>query len=1064
MSRNSKEFSVNTRSLKSRLLATSVIAGMVLSTHGVLATAQEREEDEDEESRQERVVVTGSRIVKRDYFSNSPILTVGSETIEATGTINVEELINIMPQALPSLSRTSNNPGNGTALVDLRGLGSARTLVLIDGKRFVLSGEQATDVNNIPPALIDRVEVITGGASAVYGSDAMAGVVNFILKDDFEGVEYRSGYEATFAQGDAEYYDIGFTFGANIEGGRGNIIVDMGHTDRKAVLQGARNYSAVTLGDGAGELVPAGSANIPAGGVIGSFDFTALGIVPVTGSGDSASCNYDSFAYISLRTPSPLDAAKFGDTPSCRGSYGMFGGDDGFRPFVLGGSNTDRFNYGPFNYLQLPQERFYAFSKAEYQINDSIRAYGRFALATNEVSQELAPAPAYQQVTTHISNPLLSPLARRAFKQIDDASGIAQYRRDWNAVFNTALDAAKAADAASDLNSTDAATKLAAELSFVSAFIASPPANLPDPSLEVYQGDGSVTVTTLKRLLEIKSRFKSDDRFVAQFTAGLTGSINERFDYDVYFQYGNYINNTVQIGNIDKDRYLQGLNAQADPSDSSRAVCVDTSGGCVPVDIWGVEEISQAAIDYIFVSNNIKEESREVLIAGYFNGDTTGVFETSGGPTGWAFGFEYRESSYELAPDQILRRANVIGFNSIGYTAGGFDVYDLYAEVNVPIAGGQPWAHHLELELAVRYSDYSTAGGTENYKVGGSWAPNDQIRFRTLFNTAIRVPTNRELYEPIVNGYPAATDPCDDDYIEDLDATDTFKTNLQTLCVATGVPTAVGDNYSYSQLNTQVESLFGGNPNLDPEESETLTFGFVYEPSALDGLVISLDYYDIQIEQEISRMAGGAGGVLSECYLQNESFSLSSVFCSVVDRRTLGGGQPQISLQLQNLALTSLSGADLNIDFAFSLDSMPGDFNFDYIGNYVDAFESQTHEGSAVFDSAGSFNTFRTIPTYKHSVTFSWLYEELSMHLNWNFISSADYPGSAVVDSIDAYSTLGLSAIWDVNEKVRLRGGIRNLADQDPPLLGGNQQQANTLPGTYDVFGRTFYFGTRITF
>lgn len=1053
---------MNTRSLKSRLLATSIISGLTVSTFGLKLMAQEQSDDE--EARQEKVVVTGSRIVKRDYFSNSPILTIGSGTIEATGTVNVEELINIMPQALPNLSRTSNNPGNGTALLDLRGLGSARTLVLIDGKRFVLSGEQATDVNNIPPSLIERVEIITGGASAVYGSDAMAGVVNFILRDDFQGIEYRSGYEATFAYGDAEYYDLGFTFGANIEDGRGNIIIDMGHTDRKAVLQGARSFSAVTLGDGPNGLVRSGSANIPAGGVIAPFDFTALGIVPVTGTGTSASCNYDRYAYISLRSPSRLDAAKFDDTPSCRGFYGMFGGRDGFRPFVLGGDNTDRFNYGPYNYLQLPQERYYAFAKAEYRVSDSMDAYGRFALATNEVAQELAPAPAYQQVTTNITNPLLSPLARRAFKQVDDAAGIARYRSDWNAVYNVALTAAQQADPSSDLNSTDAATKLAAELAFISSFKASPPDNLPDPNDARYQGDGSVSVTTLKRLLEIKSRFKSDDRFVAQFTVGLSGAINDRFNYDVFLQYGNYLNNTVQIGNIDRARYLQGLNARADTSDSSRAVCVDSSGGCVPIDIWGVEEMSPEAIDYILVSNNIKEESGEVLIAGYFNGDTLGIFETSGGPIGWAFGIEYRESTYELAPDQILRRSNVIGFNSIGYTAGGFDVYDLYSEFSIPIVGGQPWAHHLELELAVRFSDYSTVDSTENYKIGGSWAPNEQIRFRSLLNTAIRVPTNRELYEPIVNGYPAATDPCDDDYIDDLDRPDAFKTGLQTFCVATGVPSQAGDNYSYSQLNTQIESLFGGNPNLDPEESETLTFGFVYEPSAIDGLVITVDYYDIKIEQEISRMAGGASGVLAECYLNNESFSLDNIFCAVIDRRVLGGGQPQISLQLQNLALTKLTGADLNIDFPFEIDSLPGGFNLDYIGNYVEAFESQTYEGSEVFDAAGSFNTFRTIPTYKHSVTVSWLVEDLSMHLNWNYISSADYPGSALVDSIDAYGTFGLSAIWDVNEQVRLRGGIRNLADVEPPLLGGNQQQANTLPGSYDVFGRTFYFSTRITF
>ncbi|MEL6285577.1 MAG: TonB-dependent receptor plug domain-containing protein, partial [Pseudomonadota bacterium] len=233
------------------------------------SVAQDAAEDED--AVQQTITVTGSRIQRLDFVSNSPISTVDSEQFELTGTVNTESLLNTLPQTIPGFDRTSNNPGNGTATVDLRGLGANRTLVLVNGRRFVPSGgDGVVDLNNIPPALIERVEVVTGGASAVYGADAVAGVVNFILKDDFEGVQVDAGYEAT-QDGDAEIFSTAFTVGGNFDDGRGNAVLSLSYADRKELFQGDRDFSNTALfdaadsdGDGRPDgLEPGGSSGVP---------------------------------------------------------------------------------------------------------------------------------------------------------------------------------------------------------------------------------------------------------------------------------------------------------------------------------------------------------------------------------------------------------------------------------------------------------------------------------------------------------------------------------------------------------------------------------------------------------------------------------------------------------------------------------------------------------------------------------------------------------------------------------------------------------------------------------
>ena len=955
---------MNGYNLKTRLLASSVFAGAAFGLVAMSAAAQE----ESDEARQETVTVTGSRIAKQDFVSNSPIATVDAEVFELTGSINTEDVLNTLPQAIPGFDRTSNNPGGGYATANLRGLGSSRTLVLMDGKRFVpTTSTGVVDLNNIPPSLIERVEVVTGGASAVYGSDAVAGVVNFILKDDFEGFEANIGYESTLEYGDAEYYTADFTIGANFDDGRGNVTLNMGYTNRKAVFQGDRDFSSFALGDGADSLVPGGSSGVPAGHVFDAFDFTALGLA------DPANC----------------PAGTSLDDGACIGQA-IFDGPDGFRPYT----GSDAYNYAPVNYLQLPQERFNTTSIAHYDINPETQVYGRFTAAFNQVPQQLAPTPAFTTVAIGVDNPFLSDTAQEAMAQIDGIYG--------------------------------------------------------DPV------DGIALPFIGRRMQETGQRISYDDFFAFQVQTGLTGTLAGSVDYDIFFQTGRTQDNVDLAGDISLGRYLQAVDAVEDGD--GNIVCRDPSGGCVPINIFGEGNISEEAAAFVSAGLNSKSEYNQTVFGVNFSGSTDGLFALPGGPVGWAVGAEYREEDFAFRPDDNLGTGNLLGFNSAPPLAGGFDVYDLYAEFYAPILADMPGIELLAIEGAFRVSEYSTVGQTETYKIGGEYSPMDGLRFRGLYNTAVRAPNISELFSAVSNGFPPATDPCSA-------SQDPVGNGIGALCTATGVQN-VG---TYEQRNAQIEGLFGGNPDLDPEEAETYTIGAVYEPHFVDGLTIAIDYYDISITDYVTTLAGGVQGILNQCYLSqnNPSLDPNTIFCQSTNRQR--SGEPLVLANLANAGSLETSGSDLQVDYTFEFDAVPGTFGVNYTALVLDSWDFYAFDGAEVDNCKGQFGLFcdDPIPEYKHNMAFTWADGPFSALLRWEFIGETaddnddvDY----IVEDLDAASYFTLSGSWDVNDNLRFTLGIDNLLDEEPPLIGDNQEQANTYPATYDPFGRTIYGSAKIRF
>lgn len=376
---------------KAALLRSGVAPAIIAaSLSAVPAYAQEAQAD----GAGEVIVVTGSRIQRRDIETAAPITVVGQEEFKLSGAVNVEQVVNTLPQVIPGTTAFSNNPGGGVATLDLRGLGSTRTSVLVNGRRWMFyDTQQVVDLNTIPQFLIESVDVVTGGAGAVYGSDALAGVVNFRLRTNLQGFEGGSQYSIT-DDGDGARFNANVAFGADIADGRGHVTTYASYFKRKAIFQGARGFSRQALGDGATGLVPLGSATVPQGRIAGA----ATVAVPAGGGLGATTLN------LAAGTVFAGNGAYF-STPGTGRAY----------------TGADAYNYAPDNYLQVPQERWLIGGYGEYEISDAVTAYTEVSFVNNRVQNELAPTPVTGSIPVNIANnaQYLSPAMVAQLQQID---------------------------------------------------------------------------------------------------------------------------------------------------------------------------------------------------------------------------------------------------------------------------------------------------------------------------------------------------------------------------------------------------------------------------------------------------------------------------------------------------------------------------------------------------------------------------------------------------------------------------------------------------------------------
>ncbi|GAA3700010.1 TonB-dependent receptor [Sphingomonas cynarae] len=907
------------------------------------------------------IVVTGSRIARRDLETAAPIAVVGQEEFQLTGSVNVEQVINTLPQVLPGTTSNSNNPGGGVATLNLRGLGTNRNLVLVNGRRWVFfDTSQIVDLNTIPVFLLEGVDVVSGGASAVYGSDAIAGVTNFRLRTDLTGVEAGAQYNLT-GRGDGRRYEAYVAMGTALGDNRGHATVYGEYYRREPIFQGARSYSNEALGDNGTNtgLIPGGSSTTPNG------------------------------RFTSTLTAAACPTANVFCSP---GAYYPTAGAS------RGRTATDLYNFAPANYLQVPQERYLIGGFADYDIGGGNTAYMEATYVNNRVANELAATPVTGTFNVNIAavSPFISASDIAALRQIDGIAGTG----------NTV-------------------------------------------------GDGIVPLSVQRRVLETGGRNSLDERNAYRLLVGMRGQITDKFNYDAYYSYARTRNANVQAGNISRSAFQAGLN-----------------GSAPAINIFGPGTLTPAMVDQI----SILAQNGDISVLQVANASVSGgLFNLGmgGGDVSISVGGEYRKNASEFIPDTALSSGDVIGFNAGDATAGSYNVKEAFAELLVPIAARVPGVYNLELNGAARYSDYSLAnvGGVWTYAGGVTYSPIRDITFRGQFQRAVRAPNVAELFGGQSIGFIAANDPC-------AQAAAASNTALRALCVATGVPSAAVGT-SGLQINTQIQGVFGGNPDLQEETSDSYTAGVVFRPSFLPGLSVTADYFNYKVENTISTLGGGLGNSLDLCY--NVIRDINSVYCQafVGTRNALGqfDGVNAPSILNANVSTLRVSGVDLQADYQtrFPLSIMgDGDSKlaFFFLGTWTDkssltpvaALPDQVNQCAGKF---GILSCGNPTPRYKWTSRVSWVDHGLTSTVRWRHLSAVrddDDSTNYFVDRVPAYNLVDLAFSFDITDQYNLSLGVNNLFNKRPPIIGTNQEQANTYPGTYDVLGRDFFVSTRFKF
>ncbi|MCR5872988.1 TonB-dependent receptor [Phenylobacterium sp. J426] len=1028
------------KSVRERLLASSMICGAALVGLATPAMAQDGEVAE--------VVVTGSRIPQPNLTSASPVTVVGAADIATRGITRTEDLVNQLPQVFAAQGSSYANGATGTATVDLRALGANRTLVLIDGRRLqpgtpaAGATNTAPDLNFIPATLVERVEVVTGGASAVYGADAVAGVVNFIMQKNFEGVRLDaqySGYQHTnendriqdlvtrrqstaldpsrFALPEKDVWDGGVTdinlvVGVNSPDGRGNVTAYAGYRNVQGVTQDARDYSACTL---------ARSLTDPSG-------FTC------SGSGTTAPARF--------LNGGGSGGGDFTLNPAAAGGRGL-------RNYV---GSRDQFNFAPYNYYQRPDTRYVLGAFANYKFNDKAELYTQLMFMDDHTAAQIAP------------------------------SGIFGQNMNINCENNPFLSA-----------------------DMVTAFCAPTIDQLPDDpnfpnTLGVNDDADPITpgrqasVAVLRRNVEGGGRISDLRHTDYRGVVGMRGDLGNGFMYDVFAQYGVVSYQNIYFNDFSLARSARALDVVIDPA-TGQAACrsATTLAGanvdlaCRPYDIFSIAGPSQASIDYLQTPGFQNGEYAQTVVSGSITGDLSqyGVKTPwANDGVGFALGTEYRRERLDLNTDLAYQTGDLAGQGGATLPSqGAYDLYELFGEARIPLIQDQPFFQNLSVEVGYRWSDYSLGFSTDTYKLAGDWSPTSDFRLRGSYNRAVRAPNIVELFSTLNVVLNGSTDPC-----EGANPTATL-----AQCARTGVTAAQYGNIAANSAE-QYNGQTGGNPNLDPETSDTVSFGVVFTPTFVPGFSLSVDWFNISLKDRIGQI--GQDVTLERCLETGDQF-----FCGLIQRAP-GTGSLWLSQNgyivdtTFNTGKLEVEGIDVEANYRFdfgdfgmtsALDQFGG-LSFNFQGSYLDKYAVTTLPGDEPYDCAGYYGGVCTssgtpasapMPEWRHKLRTTWRTPwDFELSTTWRYVSSvksdrfvfADTPPQQWRDDkLTDKNYFDIAGTWAVRENVTFRFGVNNVFDNEPPLVSQSNCPAgpcngNTYPQTYDALGRYLFVGVRADF
>ncbi len=921
----------------------------------------------------ETIIVTGSRIARPNVDSSSPVSVVGAEEVELRAATNAEQFLRELPGAVPSIGSAVNNGNGGSSYVNLRGLGSNRNLVLLNGVRIVPTDLAArVDLNVIPLAVIERTDVLTGGATTTYGADAVAGVVNFVTKRDFAGVDLNVSNGIT-GRGDGHNFRVEATVGANFDDGRGNAVLSIGFQNTKPVYQGDRDFSQENISSYSG-LAGGSSTAVPS--VIAGYGGPLLQLT----------------------------------------------NDGGLAPFY------EPYNFNPTNIFQTPFKRFNIYGAARYEVTDNVEVYTEALFSKNTVATIIAPGGSFtNSYLIPLSNPYLPVAVRDAFCA---GAGI------------------------------DAASCVAASLA----------AGPDDPNYT------EVRSQVRRRFVEAGTRDTEYATTMFNMKAGVRGNITDSLTFDVYGSYGESDKRNNNLGWGQNSLLQQALRA------SSADACHDTSNGCVPINLFG--PAGSITPDMLgFVQKNDSGGIQQVTLAtvsGAVSGELFTIPAARDG-VGFALGGEYREYTARQVADSLSQiPGEVLGAGGADPNVyGTYNVKEVFGELIVPLVQDRPFFHDLTLEAGARYSDYSTAGTVFTWKLGAQWAPVESLRFRGNYQRGSRAPNIGELFQPQLVGLDnLAFDPCQND--EPVgDAT------LTAICIAQGAPAA-----QIGAINPpaagQINITYGGNPDLDTETSDTWTVGVVIQPAAVPSLTVTLDYYNIIVNDAIT--APTVGDVLDGCFVFNRD--PASAECLSIRRNPFTGAldgsaadTPGVPLLTSNQGRLQTDGIDLSARWNGDIGFANLGLSFD--GNWTNRSRFKASPGSINRECVGfySINCGSIQPEFSFNQRTSLNFDSgITLSLLWRYISSVKYEplqyqadldaGGAPLDEftkIGAASYFDLSARFEVNENLTVNLAMLNMFDKLPKVVGSDigstaYNSGNVYPSTYDPLGRRFQAGVRLRF
>ena len=1016
------------------------------------------------ESNSNAIVVTGTRIQRPNLQSPVPITSISQEELTNQGQVSVGDALNDLPALRSTFSQQNSGRFIGTAgqnFLDLRGLGTNRTLVLVDGRRFVTGspGSFDVDVDDIPQDLIDRVDVVTGGESAVYGSDAVAGVVNFILKKNYDGFTIRGqGGESKY--GDRPVDFVSTTFGKNFADGRGNIAINAEYTHAGELYFRDRAHASDVCGF---EPNPADFG--------GRRD-------PRTASGDLTDGIPDNIFVCGLRSPGitvggALGAVSSGQTVAFAPNGNLVFSSVPSRSFVtLGGgvqSNDplDGITARETGDLAVGQNRYAASVIGHFDVSDLFKPFVQGTFVRQKAFQEFQPT---------------------------------FFEGDLHTFFAGAFGAnVPSLTCNNGFLNAQALTQLQ-NFGFCSA---------PDPVTGLR--DGIVYINRFN--VDMGARKEIDVRTTYRIVAGITGDFKNDWHYEISFNYGhtkqdNQQHNDLFIQNIDGTpgpfalavdavSVLNGaIVAPGTPGSTveCRSTLTNPSNGCVPLDLFGEGAPSQAAIHFVNRTSDLFQNATQEDALAFLSGDTQQWFSLPGGPIGFSVGLEHRRETAETHADPISASGGTF-FNAFPeFNPNAFTVSEAFGELNVPILKDVPFAHELTVSGAARYSHYGLGiGNTFAWNANAIWAPVRDLRLRANYSKSVRVPTLGDLFSPPTVNFAFIADPCDQNNINS-------DPNFAANCAAAGVPTTVTSNQSpcfsptpdpanfkgpvgspfhnctADRFTLQVEDQ--GNQFLKPEIGRSLTLGGVFTPRFIPGFSLSVDYFDIRVEKLIASL--GAQTVVTQCFSQP---TLQNQFCPFINPRDQFGlfSTPAAIETSFNFAKQISRGVDFDLSYRHTFAngnrlSLRGIATYTLNRtNFTDILHPNV--GNRILSELGD-------PVFSGTLIAGYGIGKFDLQLTERYIGSmtdfafenthafppacSPVTGFCPPTNSDIADRINTGAVWysDLRANYTIHNyqfylGVDNLFNRLPPLgLTG----AGAGSGIYSDIGRFFYAGAVLTF